>query len=624
MDEIKVEQILCGYDNGHRVLSTSLKKPLIQQKDVEILSDASGNGKFNNYISCFPLVEDGYYVFSKTWYAEEMKRPGCVWTHMLLIRFEDIDCNMGYINLQSLFCRPNIGNDYNEYKSTLLLKREQILFDSSYYCYVIYTLFYSDKKALIEIDSSDEYESTILDVLTKLPKQILMCLSICTCACANRYINNEVFSYQATYRGNAKQLSRDIERVIFYKSKNEIEEYPLWVKYISEKFIGNKQEELYKFCNIYQNYDRAFIREFSKLLYAVKEFHTKINLDTFLRFSEKLDIETEVKTKTLESLYINADGKMDEWFSEDSIINQLVLEMQKKEGVFVNKKFKDNSIKRQAKRIYKEKNKERIYCVFEKFIHKELNENAEIIVKELISILKPSDLFDLFDMNQNICSVLVSTDSRFLLCKNIWEEDLNYQLEMLNCVRGKNVPYSKEILSCIIDNTKENISNEVYEIFGNELINYLFYYCENGFMQEQKQINIWVPYLTIDKTKYIHYMPQISNVDILFALMKSVDSYAISSNSELEAWSCVCEKNLPQIKKREYFSSVFLLPIVLKYDKTPDEITNFVYEVIYHKLEKSELDYEYWKKIDPLLPKVAIEQSWDKCLRLRMAFNRHI
>ena len=157
-----------------------------------------------------------------------------------------------------------------------------------------------------------------------------MGLSICTCACSNRYIDNEVFSYQATYSGNAKQLSRDIEDPIFYKGKNEIEEYPLWVKYISEKFIENRQEELYKYCIVYQNYDRNFIREFSKLLYAVKEFRTKVNLGTFVQLSEKLDIETEIKVKTLESLFIKDTGEMDEWFSENSIINQLVLEMGKK------------------------------------------------------------------------------------------------------------------------------------------------------------------------------------------------------------------------------------------------------------------------------------------------------
>lgn len=81
MDEIRVEQFLFGYDNGHKVLSTSVQNRLMQQKDMEILSDASGNGRFDNYITCFPLVKDGYYVFSKTWYADEMTRPGCVWTH---------------------------------------------------------------------------------------------------------------------------------------------------------------------------------------------------------------------------------------------------------------------------------------------------------------------------------------------------------------------------------------------------------------------------------------------------------------------------------------------------------------------------------------------------------------
>lgn len=622
MDEIRVDQVLFGYDNGHKLLCTSLEKPLIQQKDVEILSDASGNGKFDNYISCFPLVEDGYYVFSKTWYAEEMKRPGCVWTHMLLIRFEDIQHNMGYINLYPLFCRPNAKNDYNKYRNSLFLERKKNIADFTYYHYAIYTLFYSTKKALIEDIPSKEYELAVIDILTKLPKQILMDLSVCTCSYSNRYVNNSVFSYQVTYTGNAKQLSRDIDNAILYKSKSEIEEYPLWVKYISEKFKYNRQKELYKFCAVYRSYDRVFIKEFSKLLYAVKEFRETVNLKDFLELASKLDLETRIKAKTLGLLFVKDDREINKWFSEASIINQLVLEMQDREGVFVKKKLKVTSIKKQAKRIYDERNHERIYDLFEKYIHKQLNLNGENIIKALILLLEPNDLFDIFDMNRNICSVLVGIDSRFLLCKYIWQRDRDYQLEMLNCARDNLVLYSNDILTCILNNTKENISNDVYEIFGNALIDCLYCYCENGLMQNDNQIKIWVPYLILDKEKYVKLVSQMPNADIMFALMRSVDSYSINMYSELEAWISACEKNIDQMREKEYLAAVFLLPIVLRYDKAPDKIINLVYEVIYRKLERSELDYEYWKKIDPLLPQVPVEQSWDKCLRLRMAFNR--
>ena len=108
MDGIFVEQMLFGYSNGHALINTSLKKQLIRQRDVDLLSDVSGIGKFNNYITGYPICEDGYYVFAKTWYADEMQRPGCVWTHVILITFEDMEKGRGRIKISKLFHRPNL------------------------------------------------------------------------------------------------------------------------------------------------------------------------------------------------------------------------------------------------------------------------------------------------------------------------------------------------------------------------------------------------------------------------------------------------------------------------------------------------------------------------------------
>ena len=48
MEKVKVEQLLFGYENGHRLIESSLKKNLIQQKDVEpIVSPKNESGKFS-------------------------------------------------------------------------------------------------------------------------------------------------------------------------------------------------------------------------------------------------------------------------------------------------------------------------------------------------------------------------------------------------------------------------------------------------------------------------------------------------------------------------------------------------------------------------------------------------
>jgi hypothetical protein len=58
-----------------------------------VLSDMSGPSMhpgFNEYLTGYPLPGTEYFVFAKTWYAPEMQRPGCVWTHSLLIPRDDL------------------------------------------------------------------------------------------------------------------------------------------------------------------------------------------------------------------------------------------------------------------------------------------------------------------------------------------------------------------------------------------------------------------------------------------------------------------------------------------------------------------------------------------------------
>lgn len=90
---IEVNQAVHGYQEGHRLLCSST---LVDQKDSKtmvIMSDASGPGSTipdSGYITGYPLANSGIYAFARTWAATEKNRPGCVWTHTLLIDFGKI------------------------------------------------------------------------------------------------------------------------------------------------------------------------------------------------------------------------------------------------------------------------------------------------------------------------------------------------------------------------------------------------------------------------------------------------------------------------------------------------------------------------------------------------------
>ncbi len=85
-----IHQTFHGYSNGHKLLASSID---LDSKIKNILlseSDSPGqefHHKDNVCYTGYPIVEYGYYVLSKTWVATEIERPGCVWTHSILVPF---------------------------------------------------------------------------------------------------------------------------------------------------------------------------------------------------------------------------------------------------------------------------------------------------------------------------------------------------------------------------------------------------------------------------------------------------------------------------------------------------------------------------------------------------------
>ncbi len=112
-----IHQTFHGYDNGHKLLSSSVD---LSTKTKNILlreSDSPGEEFHSQTRSCYsgyPIAESGIYVISKTWVAKEISRPGCVWTHSLLIPFTTLAKHEGISpeGLQALFSPRKRVEDY--------------------------------------------------------------------------------------------------------------------------------------------------------------------------------------------------------------------------------------------------------------------------------------------------------------------------------------------------------------------------------------------------------------------------------------------------------------------------------------------------------------------------------
>ncbi len=106
---IQLGQTLHGYQDGHSLLASSQRLPYAAESTLLVLSDLSGQSfvsGFDAYLTGYPLAEANVFALAKTWYAPEMERPGCVWTHTLLIKFGDLARFSDLSVLNDLFERP--------------------------------------------------------------------------------------------------------------------------------------------------------------------------------------------------------------------------------------------------------------------------------------------------------------------------------------------------------------------------------------------------------------------------------------------------------------------------------------------------------------------------------------
>lgn len=118
---VKIQQALHGYAEGHRQLAASIQLKPRDAKLMLVLSDLSGPGaQIDNsgYLTGYPLSDSKAYAIARTWPAPEMPRPGCVWTHTLLIDFADIAALGDASPILSLFRRPS-GRSTAEYGAAL-------------------------------------------------------------------------------------------------------------------------------------------------------------------------------------------------------------------------------------------------------------------------------------------------------------------------------------------------------------------------------------------------------------------------------------------------------------------------------------------------------------------------
>lgn len=123
---LKIEQALFGYSDGHRQLAASMQLSSTDAYELATRSDLASNARLGpgaSYVGGFALKDSGAFAFIKTWPAPEMPRPGCVWSHALILPRKFLTGQVDLGVLKSLFRKPGSGASFDEFTHKIEVKR---------------------------------------------------------------------------------------------------------------------------------------------------------------------------------------------------------------------------------------------------------------------------------------------------------------------------------------------------------------------------------------------------------------------------------------------------------------------------------------------------------------------
>lgn len=216
----KVDQALFGYSDGHRQIAASVRLPSKDQYQLAAATDLAAGARLNagdSYLTGLPLAESRRFALIRTWLAPEMPRPGCVWSHVILIDLQTLSSHGDLSVFLPLLKRPEGPSSslYNEPVSISSCDRIEITPDYDSIVELIGTYYLGEPVSLRSDVLPDNLEAAIMAVWSQQWPRLRFSFSFRT-AIGDERRRSELINYdvqvgsapkEAVVRDDGAQLS---------------------------------------------------------------------------------------------------------------------------------------------------------------------------------------------------------------------------------------------------------------------------------------------------------------------------------------------------------------------------------------------------------------------------------
>lgn len=630
---MRIEQLLHGYNNGHTLIAGSIQlKSAKDATNMALFSDWSEyrdpNERDSSYLTAYSLDESPYYVISKTWYATEMERPGSVWTHSLLIRFDELDINFDLRTLINLFKKPQIGK-YRGYESSIVIDANQQLeveiareFETIQWLY-IYTMLLNQAAPMVFAveKSSQAYQMMCLTLMQFMPTDILWNLSFCTGSAVGRKLGKKTISLQFATVGGISLQNQFTNRNL--TSTN----FDLGLQYIVNAFTSQYQEvsglirifslEIGESCNKFcavANLLRLLDNAMSKKD-PIPSYENVLNIliRDFPSANEGMTLKQNFLSKRISNLFCS---------EEDFFFMLCTLESENS--------FNFQSLKYQERidSFISDSRDAYINLLCRLSDSETLNTLGKTIISDSPAKLSPSEMIFIAQNHWHFYLTLLMFDinllnnlfwvnlpnSKFIQILNQFSDKLGSVLNdwepLFNRILQDEVNVSQQLAIDLVDHTPNAVSM---------LMSYLN-------ISDNHKVDVELLRICLSRTKevlqWLENQNHLSgNIITIFVNYIHPSSNAVRQ-SKSEIWIKLLNANNDRMNTEYY---IFLF--ILSFNWVDENSVKYLRVSFYHlheKLRYSSLSSRMWAHLIPYTSELPFWQDWDKCKKLRKGVVKYL
>ncbi|WP_157442737.1 hypothetical protein [Deinococcus misasensis] len=629
---IKIHQTLHGYSAGHKLLASSLDLPEFTKIQMLSMSDynpSANKSLHRSILTGYPLKGVAAYALAKTWPDHRQKRPGCVWTHTLIIGFTEIARITSGLSLLPFFVPPSENSTMKHVEAPILLFQNTPYykaFDQEKESTMIYAdlirSYCNTKSDSFIYENHENLDSSLLEELAlKFWSQLWPRSRRSLTFRAGSFLieeDNRHFDLMLPEQVHNNHLFNISMKTA--ESNDEIQ----WSTYASLDTLKPQPSNLSLFLRRYSLdvYDeKKALKELVKIFQYIHD-SPHVSLESVLKYLSVIFEDKNEGTKLKEDLINGGNHKNIFGFSDFTILNAL---LSINDISFIQIDLTD--IRHRAEKIWSTHKNSSIELIN---IAMSLRDNPlgiEIITGISMAI-SDKDIPFFSNLPKNLQTLLLQHNPRLTEFPMLWQSTQLENSEIFDIVEEyySTMPtdVQKLFVNSILTADAVNLINDIYRLFGGLIIIWLLdWYSINKsnnilFVEKLKQLSILHPERIIE---WLHGS-QVINYDILYLVSKSIDP----ANSEFDkvpdlVWEDMYDHisiNLnPSETTLRFAALIFSLAIKRK------QMRDFKYiqrtMPILHKMaENDNLPFEIWRLIRDWLPSLGYHE-WDKCEKIRRA-----